>query len=357
MANITLSTKTSRDKTKIWYYLEWGKGAGQRKATGVYTWSKPKDATQKQFNKEALAIVETKKSQLILEFKSAGTSYIPTHKFKSNFLEFYEDFVKNNEREGNRSLAASLSKFKIFLKEKERKETVIPSDITKNLCERFQMFLLDTLNGETPGDYFMRFKRVLATAADEGYYRKSPAESVPIKMHPSGVKETLDVDEFRRLLKAHCSNYEVKKAAVCSMYTGFRWCDVEPLQWWQIKTETIVLRKQSKTGVPLEVPLHPVVKAIIGERRAQNDLVFDLPTQDGANKVLGKWVKDEAKIDKHITWHCLRHTVSGILIDEGIDLDTVAAFLGQTTAKYVLKTYKKRVKAHHMEEASKKLPS
>jgi len=46
---------------------------------------------QKNFNKEALAILQTKKSQMILEGQAINTGHIPQHKVKSNFLDYYED--------------------------------------------------------------------------------------------------------------------------------------------------------------------------------------------------------------------------------------------------------------------------
>jgi integrase len=43
---------------------------------------------------------------------------------------------------------------------------------------------------------------------EDGYFRENPAEKIKCKFHP---------------------NNEVRKAAVCSLYNGFRWCDIEPL--------------------------------------------------------------------------------------------------------------------------------
>ena len=88
-------------------------------ATGIFTYIKPKDQIQKNHNREALALLETKKSHFILEIQAAGTGFILHHKLKTNFLDFYKDFVKKNKRENNRSLSA----FKKFLrKEKELTE-------------------------------------------------------------------------------------------------------------------------------------------------------------------------------------------------------------------------------------------
>ncbi len=51
---VTISKKASRNKQKIWYSIEWGKAKGQRIASGVFTYAKPKDQLQKNHNKEAL---------------------------------------------------------------------------------------------------------------------------------------------------------------------------------------------------------------------------------------------------------------------------------------------------------------
>lgn len=354
--DICITPRENRSKTKVFYSLEWGKQAGQRQATGIYTYVRPKDQIQKNHNKEAMAILDTKKSQMVLDLQAIANGSMPQHRLKKNFLDFYQDFVTKNSKEGNRSLSCSLSRFKKFI-EKDFGSFISPIDISENFCERFRNHLLDSLNGETPADYFMRFKRVIKAAKKQGYFRENPAEDLAAKSHPSGIKEVLTVDEYRVLINSYCSNYEVKKAAVCSLYTGFRWCDVKPLRWWQIKEKTILLRRQTKTGVPLEIPLHPVVKAIIGDRKNPDDLVFCLPTADGANGVLNTWVTEYAKIDKHITWHCLRHSVSDILQDHGVDVATVAALLGQTSAKYILTVYKKRVKIRHTTAAIVHLPS
>ncbi len=96
--NINLSTKLSRDSKKLWYYLEWGKGIGQRKATGIYTWTRPKTKVEKNHNKEAQAILETKRSQMVLDQHSINSSYVPQHKLKTNFLDYYSDYISKIEK-------------------------------------------------------------------------------------------------------------------------------------------------------------------------------------------------------------------------------------------------------------------
>ena len=346
--NISILERVSADKSKEYYTLQWGRNAGQRISTGIFTYMAPKNQIQKNHNKEALAILETKRSQLILESQAGNSGHIPAHKFKRNFLDFYKEFVDANARHGNRSLACSLSTFKDFLKQ----DYISAIDITENLCERFRNHLLDSLHGETPADYFMRFKRVLKAATKAGYFRVNPSEDVKAKSKPSGRKEIIDASEYKKLINAYCSNNEVKKAAVFSLYTGLRWCDIASLKWAAIKEKTIILT-QEKTNVPLEIPLHPIAREIIGEHREGK--IFHLPTQDGANKVLGNWVIS-AGINKHITWHCLRHSISVLLQDRGTDAATIAGLLGHTTTKYVHKTYQ-RYKLTSATKAITRLPS
>src|SRR5579863_8925975 len=105
--SVIISKKLSRDKKKIRYTIEWGREPGQRTATGIFTYAKPVDSIQKNHNKESLAILETKKSQMILDNNSIGTNYVPSFKIKNNFFDYYEGFVKKNRIYSNRSLEAA----------------------------------------------------------------------------------------------------------------------------------------------------------------------------------------------------------------------------------------------------------
>lgn len=154
--NINIFQKLSRDNKKTWYYLEWGKSAGQRKSTGIFTWVKPTSLVEKN-HKEALVILESKRSQMVVDHQAINSSYIPQHKIKANFLDYYSDYIRRNRKAGNRHLETSLTAFKAYLK----KDFIFAIDVTENLCEGFRDYLLKKYNGETPANYFMRFKRVL----------------------------------------------------------------------------------------------------------------------------------------------------------------------------------------------------
>ena len=61
-------------------------------------YKKPINQIQKNHNKEALSLLEIKKSQTTLEIQAAGTGFVLQHKLKRNFLNYYGQFVKKNKR-------------------------------------------------------------------------------------------------------------------------------------------------------------------------------------------------------------------------------------------------------------------
>ena len=322
---------------------------GQRISTGIYTYIKPKDQIQKNQNKEALMILENKRSQMILDRHAVNSGYIPRHKIMNNFLDYYSEYVKLNMRKGNRHLIQSLKSFRLFI----GKDYISAVEINEEFCEQFRTYLLANLNGETPANYFSRFKRVLEAATKNAYFKRSPASDLAsISKSNKRVKEILEADEYKKLMNTPCINYEVKKAFVFSLYTGFRWVDVKLLRWENVKTTNIVKIRQEKTGEMLDLPLHSIALKIIGERKT--GLIFYLPTADGANKILAKWCED-AGLGKHITWHCARHSFSVLLQDNAIDVATVAGMLGHTSTKYVHKTYQ-RYRTSNALQAINKLP-
>jgi integrase/recombinase XerD len=345
---IRILKRPSQNKKLLHYSFEWGKEKGERIATGIFTYRRPANDIQRHHNNEALAILEAKRSQLILNHQALNSGYFLQHKLKSNFFDYYETFVKSNRKYGNRHLENSLKAFKSFI----GKDIISARDITEKLCRKFQDYLLEKYNGETPSGYFMRFKRVLKKATKDGYFRHNPSEEIPAKVGVNKkLKEILTAEEYSKLMNTPCLNHEVKKAFVFSLYTGLRWVDVKSLSWSQIKNDSISVI-QNKTKIPLEIPLHNIAKSTLGERKEGS--VFRLPTQDGANKILGKWCMD-ANLDKHITWHCARHSFSVLLQQKGVDIATIAGILGHTSSKYVHDTYKRYIKID-AEAAIKKLP-
>ena len=337
--------RPNRKGDKIFFHFDLGRGKGQRPSTGIFIYAHPNNQIQKNHNKQALALLETKKSEAIIEQQAIGSAFIPAHKFKENFLEYFEEYIKLNKRDGNRHLACCYSKFKKFV----NTSFIAPIEITENFCKRFRRYLLDTLTGETPANYFARFKWVVEAATKDGYFRNDPTDNISAVPNPSvALKENLEVDDYMILLNTPWTNEEVSEAFIFCCYTGLRWVDVKALNWEDMKGNTLITRIiQKKTGRPVTLTLHPIAKSIL-EKRMQGipegtlakKKVFHLPSANGANKVLGEWVK-RAGITKFITWSCARLSYSILLQDKNVDKATVAYLLGHTTTKQVEVTYKR----------------
>lgn len=342
---MTIGEKLSRKGDKKFFYYDYGRGPGKRPSTGVFIYTKPKDQVQRNHNKQALMLLEVKKSERVIEQQAIGSAYIPPHKFKENFIDYFEEYLKLNKRDGNRHLTCCFSKFKLFVK----KRFVAPIEITENFCKRFRRYLLDNLTGETPANYYARFKWVVDAATKDGYFHRNPTDDIAAIGNPSvALKDNLEIEDYLALLNTPWTNEEISEAFIFCCYTGLRWADVEPLSWLDIRDNKLTTRViQKKTGRPVILTLHPIAKSIINKRRSlfaeelqPRGLVFDLPSANGANKVLGEWV-EQAGINKYITWSCARLSYSILLQDRNVDTATVAYLLGHATTKQVEKTYKR----------------
>jgi len=357
--NIVERLSRGKGETKVFYTLEWGRGGGQRSATGIFTYHDPKTQLQKNHNKEALAILEAKRSQLILDQQTIAAGYIPSHKYKANFLDYFAEFAENNKQPNNRHVEGAYNHFKVFLD----KKFLAPIEVTENLCQRFRKYLLDNFNGGTPANYFSRFKRMMKAATKEGYFKINPAEDVAAKGNKNFQRKAhLEVEEYLALLRTPCLNATLREAFILCCYTGLRWCDVKQLKWVHFRGEELVfLINQEKTTVEQRVFLHAIAKEILLARRSRTEkidgktLVFKLPSQDMALRTLDDWCT-AAGITKHITWHSARLSFSILLQDANVDGATIALLLGQTSTQYVNKTYK-RFRPKDQSSVIAKLPS
>ncbi len=197
----------NRKGDKIYYsYDLGGRGAGNRIATGVFTYTKPKNQIQKHHNAEAVKLLAVKKSEAILDQQSIGTRFIPRHKFKENFLDYYKEYIRKHSCKNNRHLQNSFTQFKAFI----NKDYISPIDINEELCLNFRKFLLDNYTGETPMNYYARFKRVVKAATKARYFLTNPAEDINCKTnHSTRIKEIVEAEDYLKLLATPCLNQEV----------------------------------------------------------------------------------------------------------------------------------------------------
>jgi integrase len=158
-------------------------------------------------------------------------------------------------------------------------------------------------------------------------------------------KDILSEDEIVQLISTHYTgeNPIIRNAFIFCLYTGLRFCDVKDLTFANIDYSNKLLRfEQNKTkghssASGVDVPLPPELLELIGKGK-RDELIFNLPSHTMCNKALKHWVA-RAEIDKHITWHCARHTFGANILNNGANIKTLASLMGhsslQHTEKYV----------------------
>ena len=64
-----------------------------------------------------------------------------------------------------------------------------------------------------------------------------------------------------------------------------------------------------------------------------------IPLNDGLVSIIGeRWVK-RSGIDKHISWHCARHSFAVNILNNGANIKTVASLLGHSGLKHTEKCH------------------
>lgn len=261
--------------------------------------------------------------------------FVSTHKMNIDFVVYFEKFSDSYPKRDKRTLISAFNKFKEFLKTKKQKESLLSKHITEDLLQEYRDYLEENHTGETPHNYFKKFKMVVRKAVKEGILRMGYTADIKNPTNTSKVKDVLNSDELTILSKTELENTEVKRAFLFSCLTGLRWCDIKVLKWSTIKNNHMNII-QAKTSKPANINLNESALKLLGCRGNADQLIFDLPSSTSANDWLKTWVK-RAEIPKHITWHCARHSFgTNILYYDGNVL-SAAKLLGHTSLTYTMR--------------------
>lgn len=298
----------------------------------------PQDRAQ---NREKRQLAESIRAKRELELQASDYEITPRFKRNIDFIEYFTQFLDNYRHTDIRLVRGAYNWFLKFTKE-HKIGSLRVKDIDEPLCREFYKHLQNNLNGETPYNYFKKFKQVIEKAINDELIYKNPTAKIKMVRDEGLKKEILSYDEIAILAKAHCSNYEVKRAFLFSLYTGLRWCDVVELTFGNLDMANQKLRyTQAKTKTTSKnatntIDLSPMLLRLIGNPQQEAKAkIFNLPSHTGAAKILKAWVAN-AGIPKHITWHCARHSFAvNQLSEQKTDIKTVADLLGHAGLKYV----------------------
>jgi integrase/recombinase XerD len=295
--------------------------------------TKPASPIERQTNKDNLDLAKKIKAKREHELESSEYDITPAFKQKIDFIAFYQSFIDGYTKKDKRVVEASLGKFIAFLNASDIKN-LTTNQVDENLANDFKTYLIDNLNGESPANYFKKFKMVIKNGVRKKIFLVNPAQDLSISIKGSIKKQVLSNDEIQLLASTPITNNEVKRAFLFSLFTGLRYCDIKNIKWQNIDFKNGLLNiVQQKTSELVTLELHQTALQILGKPAKPNDLIFNLPSHTACSKNLKNWCI-KAEINKKITWHCARHSFATNLIFYGADVNTASKLLGHNSLRY-----------------------
>ncbi len=302
----------------------------QKRCKGVEYVNIPRNVEERQDKKDKKEMIRKMVAKMQLD--SLYTDFMLDNGFDltKNFFEYATEFMDRkapiSEIRTYRAVTNSLKKWC-------GKENLPCGIITETMMIEFKDYLESKHNGISAHNYFKKLKRIMKEATTAKYFKTNPTENIINKKCKTAEKDTLTMGDVKRLVITNCANLEVKNAFLFCCLTGLRFCDVKLLKWSNIKDGCMDI-VQTKTKERLLIQLRPDTLRLMGDSKRIGDFIFSLPTHTGCLKHLKQWVKD-AEIEKHITWHCARHSYATNLLEEDVDILTVSKLLGH---KSILQT-------------------
>ncbi len=313
-----------------------------------YNFKDPKDPKEKQINRENLLFADGVRLTREKEILNEQDGLYNSQNKKIDFIAYFETLT-NKRMDSSNNYGNWKSALKHLIEFSGGKCKM--GDIDEDFCKKFKIYLQNAkqlnshiqrpLSQNSAVSYFNKFRCAVNEAFEDGLLSHN------ILTHISGIpakeskREFLTLEELQKLAKTVTGIGQIRNAALFSALTGLRWSDISQLKWGDIqKTESgyFIHIIQQKTK---EVMLHPIsdkAYTLLGEKGAENGLVFrDLIYSDRNNVRLKEWLLS-AGITKKISFHNFRHTYATLLLNKGTDIFTVSKMLGhkniQTTMIY-----------------------
>ena len=316
----------------------------------LYIWAAPRTAEERSTNKETLELAKKIRNEREQELKEGKLGYRLSKAKNVNFLDYFQTYIDNYTKKDVRMLTIALNRFKDFLSVEYPvfRTSIKPEQLSKDMMLSFAEYLQSKSKGEGAKSIFQRFKKVVAYAVEHDVIMKNPCNGVQCKVDEQTLrKDVLSIEEMQQLINTTYpeQNQDVRRAFILCLYAGIRFCDVVELKYSNVDYSNRLLKfeqsktKGSSTSNGVVIPLNDSLLSLIGKPstdEARNERIFNLPSHTMCLKALRRWTK-KAGIDKHITWHCARHSFAVNILSNGANIKTVASLLGHSGLKHTEK--------------------
>ena len=324
----------------------------RREYLSLYLWQAPRTPIERQQNKETLELAKKVRFERGQELLESVEGYRLKKDRDINFLDYFKSYIDKYTKKDIRMVEIALKRFIDFLNETPEytkfAKRIKPEQISRDMVEAYTEYLQTRSVGEGAKSIYARFKKVVKYAIEHDVMVKNPCTGIVIKVDEQQLKkEVLSTDEIQRLIATHYDNENpnIRRAFIFCLYCGLRFCDVKDLTFANVDFSNKLLKfEQNKTkghsaSSGVIIPLNDGIIKLIGEPRNpdnRDEFIFPLPSYEMCLKALGRWVK-RAGIDKHISWHCARHSFAVNILNNGANIKTVASLLGHSGLKHTEK--------------------
>ena len=327
---------------------------GIRKKEGLKLYILPETSTMiKMQNANTRKLAEQIKAQRILDIQNGGL--VDWDSVKRTHITLTEWMVKFSQGDAEASESCKRNRRNALARVEEYLNSIMKpdlelKDVDKEFCRGYIAFLKTckfnngkkTLSNTTCRMYMTIVAAALTKAVNEGIIELNPFKQLEKKEKPKrdeSSREFLTIEELKLLMATPCRREIVKHAFLFSCFTGLRYCDIKSLLWSEIHTAVdgktrYLEHKQVKTKKVVTVPLSEEALKWMPKKQKDKEKVFHqlYITPTSVEALLDEWVK-AAGIQKHITYHCSRHTAATMLLTLGADLYTVSKILGHSSIK------------------------
>jgi integrase len=309
----------------------------RRQSLGIYIHKNPTDKEQRKSNNEKRLIAEQIRAQQEKELllMGAGLAKNENPKLETNFLELFKSVMQTKRVSKTSNYHWVFKHLKTFVGNELK-----CSEVTTEFCNAFSNFLVTGIkDGEkvlnlsinSAVAYLNIFRTILFYAYKNEYLKQDVRLRMEKVNNKSTKREYLTIEEVRMLERTDFKYELLKRACFFSIYSGLRYSDIRNLKWKNVRVKegTIWLNiKLQKTGDYNNLPLHKKAVDIMGHPGNDDDFVFPKLRYDNYyNLLIRDWVK-RAGINKHITFHCFRHSFATILLNNGVNIEVVSSLLG-----------------------------
>ncbi|WP_294346936.1 site-specific integrase [Prosthecochloris sp.] len=329
---------------KIGLYLQYSKPVllpsgktTRREPLGLFLYGKKRlNPNERQHNRETEKVAETVRAQRQIEVQ-AGTFGL----LKEGSGIMLSGYLTKASGMDGRAYSTKMAWKMMIDCVKEAGIDMPIGNLEAGHCSEFKRWMLARVKSgkwkqSTASHEMSYFRAGLRRAYREGLIQVNLVERFDtIPMGPRAKIEFLTIEELTRLMQTPTKYQGTRKVAFFAALTGLRTSEIRDLEWSDIKDfadgSAVMTYYQRKTKKTKTRYMPSQARELIGNRCTGKVFPHIIP-QHHLNTQLRRWALD-ARIDKHLTMHCMRHTFATLQLAAGTPLHVVSDMLDHSSIK------------------------